>query len=281
MTVQKQDIHGTNWDYLIVLDACRYDVFEQEYQEFLKGELEKVESKGSATPEWLWKTFTSRYNYNYISANPYANGQGLSLDQLVGGCDQDWNAVEHFQNIIDSWIHDWDDDVNTVRPQSVTDRALDNLQYSKTIIHYIQPHRPYISAGDAEEFGWEAKGKMEDTEKSFSRKILDKTRPVWDPIYQSIPYRFQSKIKSALGLGSDSFEKLVQKEGEEKVREYYREDLRMALKEVERLVEELNGEVVVTADHGELLGENGEWGHRIGLKKPELLEVPWLKVDTR
>ena len=46
------------------------------------------------------------------------------------------------------------------------------------------------------------------------------------------------------------------------------------------MVKELDGKVVVTADHGELLGENGHWGHKIGLENTELLEVPWLKVKT-
>ncbi|EHK01167.1 hypothetical protein HRED_02650 [Candidatus Haloredivivus sp. G17] len=275
---EKQDVNGSNWDYLIVLDACRYDIFQEEYEEFLEGKLKKVKSRGSATPEWLYETFTSRYSYNYISANPYINGQGLSLDQLVGGCEQEWNATEHFQNIVDSWINDWDEEINTVRPEKLTDTALENLEYSKTIIHYIQPHRPFISAGDAEEFGWEAKNKMEETEKTYTRKILDKTRPLWDPIYQAMPYKIQSKIKSVLGLGSDSFEKLVQKEGEEKVREYYRQDVRLALEQVQRMVKELDGKVVVTADHGELLGENGHWGHKIGLENTELLEVPWLEI---
>jgi len=275
---REQDVHGAEWDYLIVLDACRYDIFKEEYDDFLNGNLEKVESRGSATPEWLWKTFTSRYNYNYISANPYINGQGLSLSQLIGGCNQEWNADKHFQNIVDSWITDWNEEINTVRPEDLTDTALENLEYSKTIIHYIQPHRPFISAGDAEEFGWEAKNKLKENEKSLLSKALSKTRPIWDPVYQRMPYRLQSKIKSALGLGSDSFENLVQKEGEEKVKEYYRQDVRLALQQVQRLVQQLNGKVVVTADHGELLGEKDEWGHKIGMKKPELLEVPWLEV---
>jgi len=41
----------------------------------------------------------------------------------------------------------------------------------------------------------------------------------------------------------------------------------------------LEGEIIVTADHGELLGENGEWGHPIGSEKPALRGVPWLEVN--
>lgn len=41
-----------SWDYLIILDACRFDVFEEVYDDFLEGRLRKVESVGSSTPEW-------------------------------------------------------------------------------------------------------------------------------------------------------------------------------------------------------------------------------------
>lgn len=273
---EMQDIHGTDWDYLIVLDACRYDIFKEEYPEFLEGELSKKKSRGAATPEWLWKTFDSRYRYNYISANPYINSAGLSLDQLVGGVDEEWDARQKFQNIIDSWAEDWDEDLGTVHPEKLTDTALELLEYEKTIIHYIQPHRPYISGNDREH-SWAPKEEIEGQEKSVKRKVFDTTRPFWDPVFKRLPYRIQSKIKSALGMGN-SFEKLVRAEGADQVKQYYRQDLKLALKQVKRFVEQVEGKVVVTADHGELLGENNEWGHYIGGTEPELLEVPWLEV---
>ena len=273
---EMQDVNGSKWDYLIVLDACRYDMFKDNYEDFLSGELSKVKSRGAATPEWLWNTFTSRYNYNYISANPYINSYGLTLEEMVGGCEQDWDARNKFQNIVDVWDTDWDDKLNTVRPEEMTDTALENLEYSKTVIHYIQPHRPYISGNDTEH-SWAPKAEIEGQEKSAKRKFFDKTRPLWNPVFRKMPYTIQSKIKSVLGMGND-FEKLVREKGEEQVIEYYRKDLRMVLEEVARLVEELDGKVIVTADHGELLGEGG-WGHYIGGEEDELRHVPWLEVE--
>jgi hypothetical protein len=273
--LEMQPVNEEDWDYLIVLDACRYDYFKENYQDFLEGELKKYKSRGSATPEWLWSTFTSRYQYNYISANPYINGRGLTLGKLVSGYEKDWKATDHFQNVFDSWINDWDDELSTVRPEDLTDTALENLQYSKTVIHYIQPHRPFISMGETG-FEWNPKNKLED-EESTMRKTLDKTRPLWDPVFSAMPYKVQTKIKGALGLGND-YEKLAREKGEKEVKGYYEKDLRLALEEVSRLVEELDGKVIVTADHGELLGE-GSWGHYIGGKEDELLEVPWLEVS--
>lgn len=272
-----QPVNEADWDYLIVLDACRYDYFKENYSDFLDGELKKYRSRGSATPEWLWNTFQSRYNYNYVSANPYINGEGLSLSELVGGAQEDWKATEHFTHIVDSWIEDWDEEINTVRPEDLTETALDNLN-GKTVIHYIQPHRPFISLGE-KDFEWSPKNKLDGEEKSTKRKIFDKTRPLWDPVFQNLPYKIQSKIKSVLGMGNN-YEKLAREHGAEQVKEYYRKDLRLALKEVEKLVEGLDGKIVVTSDHGELLGEKGEWGHSIGSKRPELLEVPWLEAES-
>jgi hypothetical protein len=62
----------------------------------------------------------------------------------------------------------------------------------------------------------------------------------------------------------------------------YRENLDLVIEEVERLVHELQGKNVVTADHGELLGERTEpipisyYGHPDGVYVDELVTVPWL-----
>jgi hypothetical protein len=39
------------WDYLLVLDAARYDVFADVYEDYFEGELRKFDSGASATPE--------------------------------------------------------------------------------------------------------------------------------------------------------------------------------------------------------------------------------------
>ncbi len=62
----------------------------------------------------------------------------------------------------------------------------------------------------------------------------------------------------------------------------YRENLDLVAEEVERLMDELRGKNVVTADHGELLGERTEpipiryYGHPDGVYVDELVTVPWL-----
>ena len=49
-----------NWDYLIILDACRYDYFKKYYNKYLTGGiLEKAISPATWTLEWAEKNFKS------------------------------------------------------------------------------------------------------------------------------------------------------------------------------------------------------------------------------
>jgi len=65
----------------------------------------------------------------------------------------------------------------------------------------------------------------------------------------------------------------------------YQENLELVLEEVYDLVEEIDGKIVVSADHGELLGERlypipiRGFEHPASIYEDELLEVPWLIID--
>lgn len=69
---------------------------------------------------------------------------------------------------------------------------------------------------------------------------------------------------------------------DDRLDEAYRENLDLVLVETERLLDELSGKTVVSADHGELLGERlspiplRAYGHPNGVYVEELVEVPWL-----
>lgn len=75
----------------------------------------------------------------------------------------------------------------------------------------------------------------------------------------------------------------------EQVQAAYRENLEAVLPEVNRLVDELVGKTVITADHGEMLGERGwpipirDYGHTDGIYTEKLEEVPWVECpyETR
>ena len=65
------DVMSKDWDRLIVLDACRFDVFD-ELASDIPGELEKVESRASATTQFLRANFSNSVLHDtvYVTSNP-------------------------------------------------------------------------------------------------------------------------------------------------------------------------------------------------------------------
>lgn len=215
---------------LIILDACRYDCFEEECENFLNGNLEKVWSAGGDTFEFIRNTFPDLYDLVYVSGavpvNSLRSGDIFSLPLYKG-----YVPSKHFWRIVNVWNQGWDADLGTCPPEAVTQSALNNMAPCM-IIHYFQPHAPYIG----------------------EKKILGSEDRIW----------------KLVGAGKISLAEL---------REAYRFNLRKVLSEVRRLVEKLdNRRVVITADHGELLGEDALLGHRF-TKHRILHEVPWLEVE--
>ncbi|RLE62266.1 MAG: hypothetical protein DRJ38_09930, partial [Thermoprotei archaeon] len=94
-----------DWDFLIVLDACRYDFFDILHSNLFDGILEKRYSKGIDTPSWFKETFKNPYrDVIYISGNPYINSK-----VPISGCD----ANRKFFKVIDVWDSSWDDNLGT------------------------------------------------------------------------------------------------------------------------------------------------------------------------
>lgn len=223
--VQPLDLMAAEWDTLVVLDACRYDLFENVHT--LAGELEKVVSKGTGTDEFVHENFDGRdfADTVYLTANPH-------LHFVDAG----------FRDIVPLWRTEWDEKLDTVRPEVVTERALevhDQYPNKRVIVHYIQPHYPFIG-------------------------------PAGRQLEESGGYR------GFLERGQSVFHALEAGEiGRESLWEAYRENLELALPAVERLCETVDGLCVITSDHGNAFGEWGVYGHG-GPKIPSLVEVPWL-----
>ena len=119
------------WDNLIILDGCRYDLFEETSE--LDGRLESRISAGSESWEFLEKNFQGRQLHNtiYITANPHA-------PRIDNGT---------FYKKINLLESGWDPDLKTVTPEIITKKAVSMHQeypHKRLIIHYMQPHFPFI-----------------------------------------------------------------------------------------------------------------------------------------
>lgn len=66
----------------------------------------------------------------------------------------------------------------------------------------------------------------------------------------------------------------------ETVREAYQDNLCWVLDELNTLLKNIDGEVVITSDHGNAMGEWGFWGHPAYVPIPELRRVPWVEIEA-
>lgn len=240
------DFMDRDWDNLVILDACRYDYFSK--LNTIDGELTRAISKGSNSWEFMSNNFVDRNHHDtvYVTANPHVN-------RLSG------DVFYEVDNVLDQW----NEDVGTVLPNVVARRGLEAFHrhpHKRHVVHFMQPHRPYLGpTADRIRESIELSGHAYYRADDGSREKKDGVR-WW----------------TAVNQGRISREETLRA---------YQETLEIVLEEVEHLVDELEGRTVITADHGEMLGERvlsvskPYYGHSRGYLTPELRFVPWLTID--
>lgn len=120
-----------DWDILIILDGCRFDLFEETHD--LEGSLQPAISPASCTREWLKESFPNEYpDTVYVSANPQTQIHGVE---------------DRFFKSVRVWDECWSEEVNTALPEGVASKASDiGAEYpnKRLIVHFVQPHYPFI-----------------------------------------------------------------------------------------------------------------------------------------
>ncbi len=266
----KRNILNKNWDILIILDACRHDYFKNVYKNYFEGKLEKHISPASNTIEWCKKVFINKKdNIIYISPNPYIN----SKIKIKG-----FDAKRHFYKVIDVWDFGWDKKLGTVHPKEVNKaaiKALSDFSKKRFIIHYMQPHFPYITEGGFD--GW---SDIINRNKRINWNLTGIKMSLGDIIKRNIKRKNIWKVKKIFGLRyKHPMEKLIQEGGERKLKEVYKKELEFVMSYVQQLLSKIKDKkIVITSDHGELLGEYGEYGHHPNMHVNKLVEVPWFEV---
>jgi hypothetical protein len=226
-------IFERDWDNLIILDACRYDSFAQ--QADFPGSLGHDISLGSNTPEFVRANFAGRQLHDtvYVTANSW-------FLRLRDEIDSELHHV-HDLHWGDEKAEYHDDRFNIVPPDTLTaeaKRVAAEFPNKRLLVHYIQPHHPFIGPTGQQYFNYPSSS-------------------------------LQEVIEQADDATGDD------------VRKAYRENLDIVLESVEELFEALVGRTVVTADHGEMLGDRHDYvpirdfGHQQGLYNEPLTKVPW------
>lgn len=255
---QRNLIEKRDWDCLLVLDACRYDYFEKVHGDYLNGNLKKAVSEGSSTTEWLKKTFNGKKyeDVTYISANPFINSK-----TTIGPI----KPRKNFRKILDVWDWGWDKSLNTVPPKPVIENG--GEVNGRKIIHFLQPHAPYIGNGRSDGGGI-----------SLSSVFPLKSYPPLVFILSTIGKYLSGSFWSAiLKLGA---EYSISKHGIDSVLKGYEDNLRLVLEKISNHIEKFDGRVVLTSDHGEAFGEGGIYEHPPNQSCPALNEVPWLEIEN-
>ncbi len=151
-----------------------------------------------------------------------------------------------FGHLDEVWRYAWDDELGTIPARPITDRAISTareLDPERMIVHYMQPHFPSVPVPDI-----------------GSAIDLDDVGGEWtDSIWHQL--RAGSVSKS-------------------EVWQAYKANLEYVLKDVELLLKNISAEtVMVSADHGNAMGEYGFYGHgRYPLRC--VREVPWCTTSA-
>ncbi|SHL06070.1 hypothetical protein [Haladaptatus paucihalophilus] len=242
MRLKNYEREGTNifdreWDLMIILDACRTDVFSELVEErAVDWDVSLEESVGTATFEWIPKTFSklpSDESVAYVSANPYStllSSEGTPQPEILE----------------EVWRYAWDQELGTVRPRPVTDKAISvgrDSNPDRLIVHYLQPHAPFIDSDlgqSAAHFDIEE----------------DDSIGVWPQVQRGdIP-----RDKAIKG---------------------YRKNLEIVLDDVELLLSNINADqAAISSDHGEAFGEHGIYGHLEATDIDCLTHVPWAMTSA-
>jgi hypothetical protein len=231
-----RSLYDYEWDCAIILDACRYDLAQQNNKaKKLLGNPSRVYSLGANSERWMSRTFQAAsekqlQGTHYVTANIFSE-----------------TAVPDGVRCTEVWKSDFDQSLSTVPPRAVTDSAVQigrEESPHRLLIHYMQPHLP----------------------------------PVTDNLDLELDLDFRD------GWGADNPWRSIEDGSVDpgEIKEAYLGNLTPVIEELDVILQNISAKkVVVTADHGNMLGEFGKWGHfRANAIHPGVRLVPWWETSA-
>ena len=152
--------------------------------------------------------------------------------------------ADAFAALDEVWKYAWDEASGTVPARAVTDRAIALARErgpERLVVHYMQPHHPFVPDPLDGDGGLARTGAHSNHANPWVslRRGETTVERVWDA---------------------------------------YEANLRYVLRSVGTLLDNVDGRVAITADHGNLFGEWGLYGHPMHTPVPALLAVPWAET---
>jgi hypothetical protein len=259
---------GTNvferdWDVLLLLDTCRVDALREVEEEYdFINNVEEIWSVGSTSKEWVEQTFTNEYadetaRTAYITGNPFSN-------TLLGDRQRTEYGTTHGTWLHQKWVSRFVkddlidiDELGHMEPlwgSTGADAPFERSQHPRALTdHTIVAARS---------------GK-------FDRVITHYMQP-HSPYFAS-----SDKYDELMGHEKAPFQAVATGDEvtKQQVWEAYLDNLRYVLDNIEELLQNVDGKVVISADHGELFGEHMHF-HMPGNPHPKLKKVPWVETEA-
>ena len=261
---KETDLVDSAWKYLAILDAARYDYFKEVYNSHINkvGTLKMAESNTLSTPDWL-QNFKDKDCKDIIYLNTV-----IKFDH--------WLPKHNMFKVYHLWDTHWDKDLGTIHSKSVNEVFLKEYKKhpdKRFVLHYMQPHGPYITLG----------GQPTETKEQHvvgERHIPKKKRVLRDYIAGHLSESQAWTLKKYLHIKPGiPIESHYRKYGKEGVIEAYKNEIKMGLSYIVALMEKTKGKWLITADHGVTVGEKGRFG-LCYIDTKEVREVPWLEVTV-
>lgn len=248
------NVFERDWDALIVLDACRVDALRAVAGEYsFLDEVPRVLSAGSGSHEWMAHTFRKKYS-DEIARTAYTNPNGFSelcfIDHEYpprrtvpfGSFRWDVADADDFGLLDINWKRGHDSELGIVPPRFMTDRGIRIGRETDFDRYIVHYYQPH---------------------KPYLAGPIRESRPPTD--LESEPWEH---------LKSDAATR-------QEVWELYLDNLRFVLDDVAILLRNLDAErVVITADHGDAIGEFRAYGHPEGFLHPVTRYVPWAETTA-
>lgn len=245
-------IYTREWDILLILDACRVDQLQELAHEYdmLPATIPEFVSLAGYSREWLTRNFTGEKlaaHHDEISDTAYITGNPFTDDVF--------SDSHPFGYLDEVWKYGWDDADGTIHPDVISDRAIRawrTRDHGRMIVHYMQPHIPFV--GQESHRDW--------------HEGFDPHAAAWGT--QDQPTDLWTRYRD----GDLSVSKPT-------LWAAYQDNLRYVLDHLEAvLLQNVEAEtVVISADHGNAIGECGYYGHG-NVPLQSVKHVPWVELSA-
>ncbi len=232
---------GTERFLFIVLDDARYDVFKSIYSRYLNGDLKPCLVPPPNTYGWLPKVF-SLPEFNNVRVF-YASLGIKTHDIRIGDFIPKNRSVEVYAIKPKRFEH-----LGTVLPNEVNEVIKRVGLSGRDIVWYVQPHFPWVCD--------------EELSLLLMHEVL---------VHDFLPPDTIKRALKKYGISRD------------RVLKAYYCNMEIALRGARDLLDYVREQglmydkIVITSDHGEMLGEYGLYLHQ-EYNLPQLTIVPWLEV---